>query len=879
MKKILYLVCLFSLSLAAKTFTIHLDIDDVNLSQIGTKTEIQVAGFSTSTVDGYILPSRSFTYILSRAEKPVTISVTSMKTMDFAGMYDISSSTVDPNTQQPGYTLPSTPVSIVGSGYQNGASLVTVSFCPVVYNPVTRHVSIITEVTFDIQTEASTMHACPQISWNRDYDDYISLLRGNVQNPEDVSANAPIWSTVTSPFLVPLSSSSIETVDPVVMVTPVIIIVPASVVSGASTALNDFMQYERKTGRPLVWCTYEEIYAQVAGANNVEKIRNFLRTAHYGQIHLGGVVYTGLWAAVFFGDATASGLAAYLTPVEGQDDILSDYYFAGIDADPARDAQIWDADGDGHIGEIAGASGPEGDPYFDIYIGRVPGNTADHLINWLEKQKFADSTTSIAGQSALSTFFFCTVPDCSERSESDLGNVVPIFYSDNPNGYMIYSFAKSCPPASAVGDYSEGYGFHVHSGPKASEVSPTSNMVTEKDAGGEGTVASTGSATTSLLGVNNHDKYPIAYPLEPFSCNFSDPLSIAAGYLTLNKKPGTSDVVGSASCIGATGRATVNGDKRAQQLQEQFFKHIFQVDAPELLISPHSIGWGHYAAKEDLWDYRDECYSYNLFGAPWTTPWLGHKNGGDFKSLHVQWWKATPAPGAWVDITDDSFRPVVGGFYTFKVTDQNHQGVNDATLTAYQPQTLQINPNYFFPGGWLESYNTGTYAGSDGVANVYLEPYTEENMHGVIATLPLYITAVKYRSQIPAANWNTVRPAQYIPSIPAEKIVGGGINPSSSDIDEGNPDLPIKLSLELTGSALNTGLFQIKFGIPAEQHIKISVFDASGREVLIVRDETAAPGWYSQTLDFSSSGLAAGAYFVKLTTNDKTLTRKAVLVK
>jgi hypothetical protein len=65
-------------------------------------------------------------------------------------------------------------------------------------------------------------------------------------------------------------------------------------------------------------------------------------------------------------------------------------------------------------------------------------------------------------------------------------------------------------------------------------------------------------------------------------------------------------------------------------------------------------------------------------------------------------------------------------------------------------------------------------------------------------------------------------------------------------------------------------------GNPRPQHIKLAVYDASGRQLSKVDDGLVAPGWYERSIDCSD--LAKGTYFVILCSEENTLSRKVVVV-
>jgi outer membrane protein assembly factor BamB len=69
----------------------------------------------------------------------------------------------------------------------------------------------------------------------------------------------------------------------------------------------------------------------------------------------------------------------------------------------------------------------------------------------------------------------------------------------------------------------------------------------------------------------------------------------------------------------------------------------------------------------------------------------------------------------------------------------------------------------------------------------------------------------------------------------------------------------------------------IGYSLPVNSNVRLVMFDAAGREVKILVNEFQNAGNYN--ISFNGSGLASGAYFYRLITNDFTETKKMLLVK
>jgi hypothetical protein len=97
-----------------------------------------------------------------------------------------------------------------------------------------------------------------------------------------------------------------------------------------------------------------------------------------------------------------------------------------------------------------------------------------------------------------------------------------------------------------------------------------------------------------------------------------------------------------------------------------------------------------------------------------------------------------------------------------------------------------------------------------------------------------------------------------------------GVTPTSNN----QPD---KFSLEQNYPNPFNPNTNIKFEIPKDGMVKLTVFDVSGREVEAVVNEQLSAGTYS--VDFNASRLSTGVYFYRLETEGFTDTKKMILVK
>ena len=69
----------------------------------------------------------------------------------------------------------------------------------------------------------------------------------------------------------------------------------------------------------------------------------------------------------------------------------------------------------------------------------------------------------------------------------------------------------------------------------------------------------------------------------------------------------------------------------------------------------------------------------------------------------------------------------------------------------------------------------------------------------------------------------------------------------------------------------------INYNIPVKSHVRLSVYDVHGKELMILINETQAAGNYSQKFD--GRDFASGYYFYKLEAGEYSRSREMLLIK
>jgi hypothetical protein len=93
----------------------------------------------------------------------------------------------------------------------------------------------------------------------------------------------------------------------------------------------------------------------------------------------------------------------------------------------------------------------------------------------------------------------------------------------------------------------------------------------------------------------------------------------------------------------------------------------------------------------------------------------------------------------------------------------------------------------------------------------------------------------------------------------------------------GNSNLPLSHALFQNFPNPFNPVTTIKFNIPNNSYIKLSVFDVTGREIEQLINTELTPGEYSY--QFNASNYSSGIYFYRLESGGFSETRKMVIIK
>ncbi len=118
--------------------------------------------------------------------------------------------------------------------------------------------------------------------------------------------------------------------------------------------------------------------------------------------------------------------------------------------------------------------------------------------------------------------------------------------------------------------------------------------------------------------------------------------------------------------------------------------------------------------------------------------------------------------------------------------------------------------------------------------------------------------------------WNGVNSNEY-------KIFTILVDTSGTDVRESGNGIPEVFSLSENYPNPFNPTTSVKVGIPSTSFLRAVIYDATGREVEIIADESVSPGWYS--IDWSADRYASGIYILRVTAGEFTATRRLLLLR
>jgi|GEM_PF-427522 len=257
---------------------------------------------------------------------------------------------------------------------------------------------------------------------------------------------------------------------------------------------------------------------------------------------------------------------------------------------------------------------------------------------------------------------------------------------------------------------------------------------------------------------------------------------------------------------------------------------------------------------------------------------------------------------------------------------------SDGALTSHDTVSIQISDamGYQVPLSLLDGITDrvlrfGEFAGADDSYNPWVDKFARQDTSGFKAYIASgeeqfatemrdtsSVNLQKYRIHFESNIADSVR-AKWNPEILQETMrkftlqdTGGGsmfsvnmLNTSHMDFDTAAGDFEIRVDPVETGIERDNGLpweftlYQdypnpfnpvttIKYGVPENSEVTLSIFDLTGRRIRTLVDRNQEAGWYTYRWSGetdSGNSVSTGIYFYRIQANDYTRVRKMIFIK
>ena len=199
-------------------------------------------------------------------------------------------------------------------------------------------------------------------------------------------------------------------------------------------------------------------------------------------------------------------------------------------------------------------------------------------------------------------------------------------------------------------------------------------------------------------------------------------------------------------------------------------------------------------------------------------------------------------------------------------------------VTVYDSNILNFNQTYLV----VLKYSFNTSAADDDRATLYV--YSS----GIPASEPgspiVTISSVGAGSGSDPSDIGSVAvrqssncPTGLIDGIRVSTNWGLTLTGTVTSVEENNPNVPTSFSLSQNYPNPFNPSTVIKYQVPQDAFVNVSVFDILGNQVSTLVNENKAAGTYE--LKFDASNLTSGIYFYKIHTGSFTQTKKMILMK
>lgn len=368
---------IINMVLTASVINKEFTFNEPTIKKIDNFNRITIEGLSYNYEPGHPeLPMLPVQIVIPAGEEAVTVEISYKIAESIAGTYNVfprqtpypisyqgEVSFVEPANEiySKNEFYPAELVSDVTTQYLRGHSIALLNLFPVQFNPVSQELLYYSSITISVKTKPTAQAASSFQRFYRDDTSTQNRVKQLVCNPEEVS-------------FYPASNRNREITYDYIIITS----------STYESDFADFIEFKIGQGYNVFLKTTNEIYTEYTGADNADKIRNFIIDAYETlgaeYILLGGdtaiIPHRGFWV-------NSSGTEDYNIP--------SDLYFSGLDRIGTGTGPDWNVDGDGKWGEHF-----EADYFSEVYIGRISAENSAEFSAAINKQIMYQNNPVIA---------------------------------------------------------------------------------------------------------------------------------------------------------------------------------------------------------------------------------------------------------------------------------------------------------------------------------------------------------------------------------------------------------------------------------------------------------------------------------------------------
>jgi hypothetical protein len=436
-------ISLSSSSASADSITITLNSEKYTISNDESGYSIiNMEGFNSLTSPGDpMLPHKKFDILIPMEADgtSVKMSILSNETQVLEGTYDIKptppvssgqsteiywevNTNISDGKNMDIYgkdaNYPEDYVRLLPVSQMRKYKFVPVDFTAFRYNPISKNLTLIKKVTFQISYNITPLSSAAQRSFNviksdRVMDDLASTQFYNYDE-------AKTWYE-------PVLMSSGTTYDYVIITT--------NAIRNASTTINDFRTHKQNMGHNVLVVT-ETDFDGLAGAQRADRIRQWL---------INNYISMGIKYVLLIGDPTpnGTGIPMKVCYPDSVNATPTDSYYADLTGN-------WNRDGDSRFGEWTGdyrsvSGGVDFSP--EVFVGRIPyyGSITD-LNNVLQKTINYETETSTAWRKSV------LLPMSFSDASTDGARLAEQMIYDylSPKGYSYYRFYQQGSACSAA---------------------------------------------------------------------------------------------------------------------------------------------------------------------------------------------------------------------------------------------------------------------------------------------------------------------------------------------------------------------------------------------------------------------------------------------